>query len=232
MIVKNYNSKDLFLGIEKFFDAIKSKCSGDKEYAAEILKSRGFLLEDDGLILSDNSHKADANYLNELLTEENLGEVTGNKIIIFPNADVEKIFYSNILAGSESFLAREITWDRFLNESFAPKIPVVMLEKFVARYIKAISACGVQTHGSCDGNHHTQKKYLRIYIEISSQPNIFWHKIICQRLVVNRFNLNFNKTYDKIIKGKSRNMIKKFSADELAEEFFKIANKLFDEFYL
>ena len=41
-------------------------------------------MEDEGLILSDNSHKDDAKYLNKLLTEENLGEVRDNKIFISP----------------------------------------------------------------------------------------------------------------------------------------------------
>ena len=48
----------MFDGIEIFFNALKEKCSSDEEYAAELLKARGFLLEDDGLILSDNSHKS------------------------------------------------------------------------------------------------------------------------------------------------------------------------------
>jgi len=51
----SYKDTDLFEGIEIFFKALKDKCSSDEEYAAEILKARGFLLED-GLILSDNSH--------------------------------------------------------------------------------------------------------------------------------------------------------------------------------
>ena len=108
----------LLEGIEKFFNPIKQKCFSKEEYAAELLKARGFLLEDNELALSDNSFFAknrwtreiidspvnDANYLNELLKDQNIGKVQGNKIIIFPNTNVEKIFYSSIQLGVNLFL--------------------------------------------------------------------------------------------------------------------------------
>ena len=77
---------------KNFFDALKEKCSTDSDYAAEVLKARGFLLEDTELALSDNSHRYDASYLNLLLRTEKLGEVTNGKIFIRPNANIEKIF--------------------------------------------------------------------------------------------------------------------------------------------
>ena len=90
-------------GIEIFFNALKEKCSNEKEYAAEILKARGFLLEDKELILSDNSHRDDVTYLRELLKEENLGKIRVNKIYINRGANVEKIFYSKNISGGEAF---------------------------------------------------------------------------------------------------------------------------------
>lgn len=190
-MLENDRLTDLFDGIEYFFDAIKAKCSSDEEYAAELLKARGFLLEDEGLTLSDNSHPDDIKYLNSLLTKENIGEVKDGKIVIAPSGNVEKIFYSNYIGGSESCLARGITWEKFIHDSFAPKVPLMLLEPFIGRYVKAISACGVQTHGSCDGNH-LGKHGRRILLEISSTPNIIWHEIICNKLLYGRFKFRWH----------------------------------------
>ena len=207
----DYADMSLLEGIEKFFFQIKQKCFDKEEYAAEILKARGFLLEDDKLILSDNSHRDDAGYLNELLTRENIGEVQDNKIIIFPNANVEKIFYSSYIGGSESFLAYSITWERFLHEDFAPKVPVSLLERFIARYVKAISACGVQTHGSCDGNHYGNKRgFSKIIVEISGHPDLVWYDLIFKRCLAERFESLKNCVTDRDSSTITFNKIKKW----------------------
>lgn len=176
---------DKFNGIDIFFNSIKEKCSSAEEYATELLKARGFLLEDEGLILSDNSHKDDAKHLNQLLIEENLGEVKDDGIIIFPNANVEKIFYKDIING-EAVCYPE-SWKKFAHNSFAPKVPVNFLEPFVARYVKAISACGVKTWCSCDGNHPTERNFQRIIVAFTDTPNGIWHKIIFKKFLAERF---------------------------------------------
>lgn len=186
---------ELLDGIEIFFDALKEKCSTAEEYAAELLKARGFLLEDDALILSDNSHKDDATYLNELLTADNLGEVRGDKIIINPGANVEKIFYKDNWIAFE-VLCYSQSWERFVHNKFAPKIPVGYLEPFISRYVKAISACSVETYLSCDGNHPNAQK---IQIWLTGAPNVVWHEIICRRLLYKKFKLRWNRgtSYDR-----------------------------------
>lgn len=254
----NDNNAVLFDGIENFFNAIKAKCLSYEEYAAEILKARGFLLEDNALILSDNSHRDDAAYLNKLLTEENIGKVEGNKIIIFPNGNVEKIFYKDNRIGGEAGSNGE-TWKKFLHNSLAPKVPVGILEPFVARYVKAISACGVTTWLSCDGNHIGKHKIL---IECEGAPNIIWHEIICKRCLADKFYLRRDGSYSEIsfnnkwktyielnraaeflynhrieireIRRKASDGINNFMAKnlsnaELAQLFSERANKLFDD---
>lgn len=185
----DYGDLSLLEGIEIFFNAIKEKISTNEEYSAELLKARGFLLEDEGLFLSDNSHKYDEKYLDKLLTSENIGKVQDRKIIILPDANVEKIFYSSIHSGSGSFLARSKGWNEFLHSNYAPKVCVCLLEKFVARYVKAISACGIETHGSCDGNHHSEKDFSSIMVELSNYPEIVWHKIILEKLLNKKFKV-------------------------------------------
>lgn len=139
--------------------------------------------------------KAAAKYLNALLTADDLGEVKDGNIFIAPNANVEKIFYSKLINGCEAWLGMEITWERFVHDSCAPKIPLSYLEPFIGRYVKAISACGVQTHGSCDGNH-PDRRPQRLYIEVSGKPDSVWHEIICRRCLDKRFKLNWRHEYD------------------------------------
>ncbi len=187
------------MGAEEFFNAIRERCSSDEEYAAELLKARGFLLEDHDLALSDNSHRRDEELLREILKEENIGDIKDGKIIIFPNKNLENLFSMKYVGGSEAFCDRA-GWPRFVHDICSPKIPISLLEPFVARYIKAISACGARTCGSCDGNHPT-RKHPAIIVETCDQPNMIWHSIICKRCLLTRFNLNWvvkNRTYNTI----------------------------------
>lgn len=185
-------SVDLFEGVEYFFNAIKEKCASNEEYAAEILKARGFLLEDEGLILSDNSHRDDASYLNELLTESKLGKVKNDKIFIKPKANVEKIFYSDNISGCEGSVTCYFEhWKKFVHNSYAPKVPLKFLEPFIGRYVKAINACAVATLMSCDGNHKTRGN-SQLLVDFVGNPSFIWHEIIFKRLLVERFNLNWS----------------------------------------
>lgn len=185
----------LLNGIEIFFNALKEKYSSAEEYAAELLKARGFLLDDAGLILSDNSHEDDAAYLNELLTTDDLGAVRDGKIFISPGANIEKIFYRDNRIGGEACLPCEITWEIFVHNRHAPKVPLRLLEPFVGRYVKAISACGVGTCGSCDGNHPERRRPQRILIDFRSEPHKVWHEVICRHCLTGRFNLKWRRDY-------------------------------------
>ena len=193
---------DWLEGIKIFFNALAEKCSTDAEYAAELLKARGFLLEDTELALSDNSHREDVWFLNLLLQIYKLGEVKDGKIFIRPNAEVEKIFFIDNRIGGEAF-DYPASWKIFVQTKFAPKVAVSDLEPFIARYVKAISACGVGTCGSCDGNHPPDYRFpirslQELYIDFISEPDRLWHEIICKRLSDGRFNLNWDSEYSKI----------------------------------
>lgn len=219
-MLENDRLTDLFNGIEYFFDAIKAKCSSDEEYAAELLKARGFLLEDEGLILSDNSHRDDITYLKGLLKECNIGKVRNGKIVIAQGGNVEKIFYKDNQIGGEACTNGE-TWKKFIHNSFAPQIPVRWLEPFIARYVKAISACGVGTWCSCDGNHLDRRSSHRIIIDLTGMPNSIWHEIICNRLLYGRFRFRWGLSRDgaKIIRFNKMNKWRVYTELNRAGEF-------------
>ena len=83
-----------------------------------------------------------------------------------------------------------------MNYEFVPKIPVRLLEPFIARYIKAISACGVATWCSCDGNHGNREKFYRILIDFVG-VTFYWHKMIFEKCLAKRFKLDFNFSRDR-----------------------------------
>ncbi len=175
------------MGIEEFFGDIRDRCSSNDEYAVELLKARGFLLEDGKLVLSDNSHPYDGEYLNTVLQKEHLGDVKDGKITLIPNGNMEKIFSKEHVGGMEAFC--DIAgWQFFVQNSYAPPVPVSILEPFIARYVKAISACGVKTSSSCDGNH-PERRHTAMHVEPCDEPNALWYDIIYKRCVYPFFNL-------------------------------------------
>ena len=179
------------MGIEEFFGAIRDRCSSDDEYAVELLKARGFLLEDNELALSDNSHPDDEDYLNMVLQKEHLGGVKNGKITLIPNGKMEKIFSKEHVGGMEGFCDRA-GWQLFVQNSYAPKVPVSILEPFIARYVKAISACGVKTSSSCDGNH-PERRRTAMHVQPCDEANVLWHDIIYKRCVYPFFNLRWRE---------------------------------------
>lgn len=182
------------MGIEQFFCNIRSKCSNDMEYAIEVFRARGFLLED-GLRMSDNAEHRDENYLNKLLLKYGIGRINNGEIILSDTNRVEQIFNLEDVGGSEAFCLGE-GWKWFWKKKCARKVELELLEPFVARYVKAISACGVNTHGSCDGNHSDSGGVL--YVEPDTPASRTWYFLICKRCLSGRFNLRWNKTFTKV----------------------------------
>lgn len=164
----------------------------------EMLKARGFLIFQNGnnYYLSDNSNSCDADYLAELLSKYNLGTLENRKVInstdetqnyiaeLDLNAETSfqnliSVFEDILYIGAEYHINSEATWSFFLNRIYGDKVPVRLLEPYVARYIKAVSACGIRTYCSCDGNHTPRQKI------IIDCYNIFdwWHNWIYHNLV-------------------------------------------------
>ncbi len=184
-------------GVADFFCAIKERCSNDDEYAVELLKARGFLLEDGGTVLSDNAHPSDEALLNEILQTEKIGEVKNRKIVISSTGKIEHIFDIQYVGGMEALCNAE-NWQKFLHDSYAPKVSISLLEPFVARYIKAISACGVRTCNSCDGNHPGTSRFGSILAKCNDDCNSLWNKIIGTKCLNQRFNLNWDNNFETI----------------------------------
>jgi hypothetical protein len=135
----------------------------------DIFSARGFLIEkrNGKLYLSEDSVLApvefegmfktdfsDVTFLQTLLKETGYGSIDKKGRIIPGRYDPEKlklIFDFKSIPFDTEYSANLQGWDSFKQMPFM-KIPVAVLEPFVARFIKALSAIGIATDASCDGH--------------------------------------------------------------------------------
>lgn len=173
--------------IADLFLKIKHSCATDEEYLYALLKFRGFLLEncEGGVRLSDNSHSDDKDFLLHYISA--FGSMNENGIIcLHKQADtslIENDFIQRIQIPEEVLWRPNRTWVHFNRRQHGHKVSVRVLEPFIARYIKSISACGVMTIGCCDGNHPFHCNTL---IQFDGRPSAIWHKLIVE-CVLNKF---------------------------------------------
>lgn len=182
-----------------FFEALKDNCSTEKEYLIRLIKLRGFLLveKDNRLYMSDNSHSDDPKYLDSLLRKYEIGSVNGNEIVIIDNPDAtlfEGEFQENTSIPME-VVTMDTDWRWFKYRIHGEKAPVEVLEPFIARYVKAISAACVLTVGCCDGNHRDRNK---IYLQLSGCGSVTWHRLICEHFLKDKYDLQWMNDYTAI----------------------------------
>lgn len=192
--------------ISYFFDKLYEGASSNQECLERLIKARGFLLDKNGgeIYVSNNSYlkerdeiKIDVEYLDEILKKYNLGMVEDNHIIINNTQNyrlMEEEFSEN-----KNRIPREMihyyyeeTWKYFKTRKHGYKAGVCLLEPFIARYVKAASACGVIIYGSCDGNHNNQDY---AFLQISGKPSIIWHQLIWENCLSNRYDIEWKDDY-------------------------------------
>lgn len=185
--------------MKEFFD-ILINTTDEILCAVNMLMIRGFLIDkkDDGWYMSDNSHIRDLSDLNNILTQNHLGEVDKNGKIILNrqvNVDIlETMFNCEQRVGFESDINHR-NWQWFRRREHGYKIPTMCLEPFVAMYVKAVSSCGIETWFSCDGNNHRNHA---IELGMNDTPNIFWHKLLWKKILEFKFELPWEREYQYI----------------------------------
>lgn len=181
------------MGVEQFFASIRSGCSNELEYATELIKACGVLLEDNSLTVSDNAEESDEQWLKERLLKYDIGDVIDGHIVLTNYSNIEKIFNTERIGGEASSLGEG--WDQFCRYLMARKVPLRFLEPFIARYIKAISACSVNTWCSCDGYQYDECGKIVVDAEY---PSELWHELIVQRVLRPRFRLKWSRAHSVI----------------------------------
>lgn len=169
----------------------------------DLLKKRGFIIETENnqYILSDNSAKKDAKLLEDILSEYQIGFLSKSSEIILTSSDATRLqkLFSPIKSGTVGVGScnQLQPWHKVAKRNCADKIPLDWLEANIARYIKALSACGIYTGGCCDGNH-TDHNNDKLYIEFDEPIYSEFHKLLWKYHLCKMFNLNWNSQYTKI----------------------------------
>lgn len=82
-------------------------------------------------------------------------------------------------------------WWWFLARINCEKVPVKILETYIARYVKGLSACGLATKVSCDGNHEVSGG--KVWLGFENYPNDLFYEAICNNVLDNKFNYKYKK---------------------------------------
>ena len=61
------------------------------------------------------------------------------------------------------------------------------LEPYIAKYVRAINRCGIETVYSCDGWHEKPKKSREIVIQFRDRYGWSWHKQLCELNSINEY---------------------------------------------
>lgn len=168
---------------KEFFERIYSGCNDDNEKTIQLLIARGFLIEQENskYYISDNSHKADTKYLDNILKKYEIGEVSEEKIVVhnpYHYKCIEQEFLLGKRLGGETS-TQYFGWGYFARHLHGYKVSVEYLEPYIASYVKAISSAGVITSEACDGNHDNLK---RLFVTFAGEPSYVWHEIITEVL--------------------------------------------------
>lgn len=199
--------------MNKFFLNHIIRGDNNKESIVEVLKARGFLIDNYNgeFYLSNNAAMDDLQYLCHGLRNYKIGTVNSKEeyikkkrrnwdqdtlsrsyeynaicphkiqIIIDECATVQSAveFFNSIGQNGYEAGPSEISWAQFATEEFGPKASVQWLEAYIAFYVKAVSACGVYTYYSSDGNH---KNGGRVYV-LANYPSSIWHYYLWKYIV-------------------------------------------------
>ncbi len=183
---------------QEFFEKICSSFDSQEEKIVALLIARGFFIDYDqnGYYLSDNAAVEDIEYLSYGMRKYSLGSVfdcdyivhsNGHKVIrnktarisIDKQASIKNAisFFEDSGQISYEVCFQDRKWSEFIFRDYGIKIPVKNLEPYVSLYVKAVSACGVLTNYSCDGNHKSDGKI----IVGADYPYNIWHEQICKK---------------------------------------------------
>ncbi len=191
--------------------------SSNEEAIISLLKARGFLIDSvqDKYCLSDNSYPpvcqlqksyktSDLEYLKSILRETEIGFVDNQERIrlektdditvqhfaeyLFPREPVDPIY-------PEEMCFKDYSWKYLRSNHYGEKVAVCCLEPYIARYVKAISSCGLSTKSSCDGFH---KNSHALFILFFCKPYELWHVHLWKHYLSKLFKLEWNRTYSRI----------------------------------
>ena len=165
-----------------FISSITASSNSVEDFCYSVFCARGFLLDRQNkkIIMSDNQHDRDRFYLSDLLSKFAIGHIHNNEVIFEQKPSIDAL--SELFCTDYSYgIGALDQWhdaSRFRHNYYVPKVEVKILEPFIARFVKALSACSVETGNSCDGNHTSKTRNQRMMISVADPYYHAWYKFI------------------------------------------------------
>lgn len=106
--------------------------------------------------------------------------------------EMEKVLYKkDSMAYMEvSFYHDEKIWnDSFAGYKLFYDVDPLCLEPYIARYIRMINRCGMETFFSCDGWHEKPEKSREMVILFRDRYAWLWHKQLCEIIEIGEYCL-------------------------------------------
>lgn len=145
----------------------------------KLLEKRGFFPTTSGLI--DDTYYTIRKeirrhtHLQEMLSVQDLVNMSFD--------DMERVLFmkDSMIGMPVTFLYGENRWiDTFGGYRKFFDVDPLCLEPFIAKYVRSINRCGMETFFSCDGWHKRPGKSREIVILFRDRYSWIWHKVICK----------------------------------------------------
>ena len=152
-----------------------------------ILERRGFFPTSKGLI-DDTYYRLikDIGRIRHLKEE-----LSFQQLLHMPYGKMENQLFmkDGVIAQPVTFYYDEPGWyDSFGGGREVHDVDPVCLEPFVARYVRAINRCGMETFYSCDGWHNKPSKSKELVILFSDRYSWMWHKLLYKESFIQEDN--------------------------------------------
>lgn len=187
------------VNVYDYMDYVTRDKSKEEKIIA-LLSARGFLFDNQEgkIVLSDNAHLQDLKDLNNILRINEIGFCENMDVKITNPENIVNLYelFSKIEHISYETPNEDTKWRYFKNRIHGKKVPAMELEPFVAKYVKALNACGLETTLSCDSNH--KQENLNISIEFNGKPFTLWHSWILENLIPDLATLKWSSDYKQL----------------------------------
>lgn len=128
--------------------------------------------------------------MQQLLKQYGLGKLDGTRIIIYPQINPSQL-WAVFIPKRINYVCETMNmgWKYFLKRKHGYKVPTMALEPYIARYVKALSVCGVCMTESCDGN--SSEQHL-LWVKPQDSGDYLWCTTIYRCFMPKEFAIVWN----------------------------------------
>ena len=153
----------------------------------ELAEEKRLLLEKRGFFPMEKGTIDDTYYTNKAkilmythLTKEN---ISVQQLLNMSFSQMEQLLFmkdSMIAMPVVFYFERESWYYSFNSDKIYYDVDPLCLEPYIAKYVRAINRCGIETFYSCDGWHAKPNKSKEIVILFRDRYSWLWHSQLCR----------------------------------------------------